>query len=1236
MAGRRELPVDPAAGPVQRFACALRELRAAADGMTYRSLARRAGYSVSTLSQAAAGERLPTLPVALAYARACGGDLAQWEARWKEAAEGAAGDDDGSFPPYRGLARFETADSDLFFGRDRLTADLVDLLRGRRFAAVFGPSGSGKSSLLRAGLIPVLRTTREPGLRPAAIRILTPGEHPLRSHASLLEPAPAEADTFVIVDQFEEVFTLCQDPAERARFIDLLLTARQPAARLRVLLAVRGDFYGRCAEHRELADALRDANLLAGALSPAELRDTVVKPATAAGLTVERALTARLVKEVADAPGGLPLLSHALLETWRRRRGKTLTVAGYEAAGCLDGAIATTAEQIYDGFTDDQATAARRVLLRLVAPGDGTPDTRRPVRRAELPGTGRDGTAAVVDALARARLLTLDDDTVEMAHEALITSWPRLRGWIDADRERLRAHRKLTEAAHTWRELGREKGALYRGSRLTAVQEYFGGAPRGELTELERDFLDASRDDARRGRRRYRLVLTGVTTALCLALVAAGLAVGQWRSAITAQHTAQSRQLAAQSRALLDSDPDLAALLAVHAYRTSPTREAAGALYAAAASPLRERLADGTAPVESLALTPDGHTLATHSTDGTARIWDLSTGRLRKAFTASADDEDSQVAALSPDGRTLAVATTGDTGAAVTLWDPATGKKLSTFPIPDGAVRALAFSPDGRSVAASSPAAVRVWDVSTGRTRHRFSGHPDPHGVAFGPDGRTVAAVGPGGQVRVWELATGRTRTSRDSLIGGGGAVALSPDGRTCAIAGTDGSVQLRETATGAVRRTIRDVPVALNGLRFSGDGRTLALSGSGDTVRLWDTVSGTAIGTVTAGHHGRGAVTVALDVDGRTLVTSSTTDAAARVHGLSVDRPRITLPGPTGTHLTDLTFSRDGSLVSAVGQGPPGGGAVRLWDARTGDAEATLASAPEAAPEFSGRRLPFVSSRLAAVGFSPAGRALVARAGKGEVIEVRDLATGRLHRSRAVDAAGPAVLSPDGTRLAFAGARGAVRIWQLSTGAVRTVHAGGGELVRGLVFAPDGRTLAVVGIEGDGDRVTLLDPATGRTVRTLRPGIRSPLSLAFSPDGRSLATVGTTNGQVRTWDVRTGDLLADFGVGEGVTSPAYSPDGRALAMGTVSGVQLWDLGTTQKRGTLPTRSPTAMAFSPDGRTLAIATGSSVGLWTVDLPDPAEAIRALCETVGRSLTAVERSRHPDAGAAESGCPARAT
>lgn len=328
--GRRESPLDPSDGPAERFAFELRALRQSAGGLTYRAMACRTEYSTAPLSQAASGDRLPSLPVVLAYVTACGGDRAQWERRWQQVTDQLMAqppEDDDAVPPYPGLRRFQPDDRERFFGRDRLTEDLAALVRARRFAAVVGTSGSGKSSQLRAGLIPALRTENE-GTgreRTAALRILTPGPHSTRNHAHLLAPAEGEGDTVVVIDQFEETFTLCQDPAERAEFIDLLLTARNPEHRLRVVIAIRADFFDQCAAHRALADALRDTTLLVAPMTPAELREAIIKPAATEGLIVERTLTARLVEEVADEPGGLPLLSHDLLETWRRRRARTPT-----------------------------------------------------------------------------------------------------------------------------------------------------------------------------------------------------------------------------------------------------------------------------------------------------------------------------------------------------------------------------------------------------------------------------------------------------------------------------------------------------------------------------------------------------------------------------------------------------------------------------------------------------------------------------------------------------------------------------------------------------------------------------------------------------------------------------------------------------------------------------------------------------------------------------------------------
>ncbi|MER6059985.1 hypothetical protein ABT167_02075 [Streptomyces sp. NPDC001792] len=495
--GRSEKPLDPEAGPVQRFAHGLRELRRASGSPPYREMARRAGYSAPTLSSAATGDRLPSLPVTLAYVEACGGRPEDWEPRWRALAEELsarpAAQDAEEPAPYRGLARFDTEDGDLFFGRDELVEDLVGLVREHRFVAVVGASGSGKSSLLRAGLVPALRNLGERDGRPAAIRICTPGQAPLRTHGALLEPVAGDADTVLVVDQFEEVFTLCQDPVQRGEFIDGLLTSRTATgSRLRVVIAVRADFYGRCAEHHDLVQALNAATLLVGPMSPEQIREAIVKPATAGRLVVERALTARILSDVAQEPGALPLMSHALLELWRRRRGRTLTLAAYEAIGGVQGAVAHTAEEVFTGFTAARTDLARALLLRLITPGEEAPDTRRPADRAEL--VRSEAAEEVLEALVRARLVTVDGTGVDLTHEALITAWPRLRTWVETDRERLRLQRRLTESAKEWEQLARDPGALYRGARLLAARDAFMGAdgPSPELTPLEREFLTAS------------------------------------------------------------------------------------------------------------------------------------------------------------------------------------------------------------------------------------------------------------------------------------------------------------------------------------------------------------------------------------------------------------------------------------------------------------------------------------------------------------------------------------------------------------------------------------------------------------------------------------------------------------------------------------------------------------------------------------------------------------------------
>jgi transcriptional regulator with XRE-family HTH domain len=530
--GRREKELDPQAGPVQAFAYELRQLRSAAGNPPYRELSKRAGFSAPTLSEAASGRRLPSLQVALAYATALGGEATEWERRWRSAHEQVAlqpvSEQDTTASPYRGLQRYETSDQALFFGRDSLVEELRALTAANRFVALVGASGSGKSSLLRAGLIPALRNPDASAVpAPAAIRICTPGPQPGATLPALLTPADAEGDTLLIIDQFEELFTLQDSSSVQNTLIDRLLAASESGS-LRILIAVRADFFGRCATHPGLARAINQAHLLASSMTREQLREAVIRPAAAAGLVVERALTDRILNDVANEPGALPLMSHALLEVWRRRTGKTLTLAAYEAVEGMRGAIAYTAETVFSSLSKSEADVARTMLLRLISPSHDGADTRRPAARSEL--SNDDYQAKVLERLVAARLITVDADTVELAHEALITAWPRLNHWVDSERDRLHEHRRLTMAARTWEDLGRDQGALYRGILLTAAREYFlatDDQPSGGLNDLERDFLltsvrahEMATAEAAKAARRLQLL-----TVLLIALTTSAIAV---------------------------------------------------------------------------------------------------------------------------------------------------------------------------------------------------------------------------------------------------------------------------------------------------------------------------------------------------------------------------------------------------------------------------------------------------------------------------------------------------------------------------------------------------------------------------------------------------------------------------------------------------------------------------------------------------------------------------------------
>ncbi|MET9761988.1 hypothetical protein ABZ016_23525 [Streptomyces sp. NPDC006372] len=1229
--GRPERPVDPEAGPVQLLAHELRELRRAAGSPSYRTMAKSAGFSVTTLSQAASGQRLPSLAVVQGYVRACGGDPGEWASRWKEAEEQAArqvraGEDDAA-PPYRGLACFEPDDHALFFGRDRMVDELWRLVGMHRFAVLIGASGSGKSSLVRAGLIPRLEKEIAGLGRPAALRVLTPGVEPATTYGHLLAPTAGQPESWVVVDQFEETFTLCRDGAERARFIDLLLAARDRDARLRVLIVVRADFYARCAEYRELADALCRAGLLIGPMTADELKEVVVKPAQAAGLLVERELTARIVKEVIDQPGGLPMLSHALLETWRRRRGRLLTVAAYEAAGGVRGAIAASAEEVYGQMSAAQADAARQLLLRLVEPGRGTADTRRPLTRAELDEWANPSVSSVLELLARARLLTLDDDGVQLAHEALISCWPRLHGWIEQERERLLHHRRLTEAAHVWMEHDRDPGALYRGSRLARAEEIFPDHARDSaLTEAERAFLaaacaarEAERRAAARIARRSRLLVTACSGVLVVALIAGLAAWQQQRDNQRQRRDNTARRVAAVADALRTTDPRTAMRLGVTAWRLAELPETRRALLASLAQPEQDTFIDPVpGPGRWRFLADSGRTL--FSVDGrTWRTWNVATHRP----IASGRLPAGRVLVASPDARVLAL--DGDDG--VRLWDTSAGQWTGG---PGRLPRdwyELGFGASGRShLVSSADHGVQLLSVEDGKLLFEDREVADRVVATPNADDRLVALCPSGRSPQVWDIGRHRTvpgdwEHARD-VCGEHTTVtfgeAKGGDRDRFAVVSETG-VHVWDIRSGHKVAGIEDRDVEHTAL--SSDGAFLATVGRGE-LRVWRLAAPATPVFRHALNNQRLYDGLAWDPSGHVLRyleggTVHSLDLAAAVTPAWRDRPLDgVLLSPDGHTLA--TAERIGSHYR-----------FQLRDTRDGRLARTLPSPPF--PITRDRALPVLpQDTLPLMAFSPDGASLAygtsalgdnAASQRFTVWDVTrdrkrttlDLATTPSAAEVASLALGPGGRTLYASRVPTLGDPTG-EVWD--TARHRRTTAFREWASTHLALRPDGRLLV-----GDNRAAALpTGPVAGQS---LVQG-EEIAALAFSLDGSRLAA-GDQSGRVALWDGsvrhRLGVLRNVFppplgDTPEGVSALALSPDGRTLAVGGDAGtLQLWDIATQQPLGgplTTPGENITSLAFSPDSGTL-YASSRHVPRQRYTI-EPSRALAMVCARAGADLT----------------------
>jgi WD40 repeat protein len=882
--------------------------------------------------------------------------------------------------PYKGLLHFDETDSELFFGREALIARLAARLLAAaatqaRFLAVLGASGSGKSSLLRAGLIPALRWS--PAAAGWLVHVLTPTAHPLealahslrgeaRSAASPALAALAHSTTaldealrqqtqlartphaVLLVDQFEELFTLCRDEAERRAFVGNLMVAAgcEPQAAIGpavepgpaiVVIALRADFYAPCAAYSALRQALAQQQEYIGSMTAGELRAVIEKPARHEHWELEAGLVDRLLADVgADGerppePGALPLLSHALLETWQRRRGHTLTLSGYAASGGVRGAIAETAESvIHDQLDPAQRTIARQIFLQLTELGEdeAAPDTRRRVTLDELAARPEDvlPVREVLTLLADARLITTEGDAAEVAHEALIREWPTLREWLAEDREGLRARRRLTEATHEWSLAKQDEGLLYRGARLAQALEWSAAHP-GVMTPPEQAFLAASQALAEREQReaedrrqreleaarqvadaaqklaeaetrrsaetsrtaaqlRRRALYLAVAFVLALVLAGSTLFYGARaeraaEAALRESQLAFSRELIAAALGSLAVDPERSLLLALEAVSVTQSAEMPltpdieDALHRAiwAQAPGQEWIRITTpGPAFDTAISADGKRLAANGEAGRAHIWDAFTGRMQVAMEGHSGQV--QAVAFSPDGRFLATASRDNTA---TIWSTGTGRARATLSPHDGIVNDVSFSFDGAMLATGgSDQSAKVWSL-TFETSRSLPAVTAALVLEVTTDyAVTAVALSPDGA----RLATAQQEgavvlwdiagSGRVLLVGshdGVADLAFSPDGQRLTTAGNDHTILVYDAATGEVVFTLAEHTGPVTAVAYSPDGSRLASAGRDGATIIWDAASGQALYTLFGS--GAGLNGLAFSADGARLVTA-------------------------------------------------------------------------------------------------------------------------------------------------------------------------------------------------------------------------------------------------------------------------------------------------------------------------------------------------------------------------------
>jgi WD40 repeat protein/energy-coupling factor transporter ATP-binding protein EcfA2 len=1161
----------------------------------------------------------------------------------------------GSICPYRGLEPFREEDAAFFCGRGDAVRELVARAHEHRFVAVVGPSGSGKSSLVLAGLLPELRRQ---GLSTMwDVVTLRPGKWPLHALAEVfghapddvgparrddyleeeaesyragdtmklariverrLESAPERPDRLLIyVDQWEELYAMAPAPEDKARFeqhsddvekfIALLAeAAASTGSRANIVLTVRADFYNPLIGNPLLAAVLPKQQVNIPPMSRDDLKAAIETPAKLAGVSfAPPQLVDQILDEVGLEEGRLPLLQFALKETWDKRAGDRLTAEAYSAVGGVGRAIEKTAEGAYDQLTPAQQDAARRLFLRLVTPGEGDVDTRArglipddPQQREIIDRFANPKTRLLVTGFARlpggAEAPGGDiRATVEVAHEALIQRWPTLRKWVAANRENLRARAAILRAKMEWEENGEtQKFLLDPGVQLERGRALL-ESPGDVPVDDIKEYVGRSIE---KGEHR---------------LAAEREAAEQAKTNLRDMQIMQSRYLATEARQqhtlgdagtavlfALEALPD-AAVATVRPYIPEAELQLDGAW-----RDLCERLVLGHEDaVNRAAFSPDGRRIVTASDDRTARIWDAATGQsIGEPLRGHGGVVWS--AAFSSDGQRIVTASDDRTAR---IWGAATcqpiGEPLNGH---DHRVTTAAFSPDGqRIVTASNDRTARIWDAATGQPiGEPLKGHHrEVMSASFSPDGQRIVTASADTTAQIWDAGTGQPigeplRGHENILF----SAAFSPDGTRIVTASYDKTVRVWDAATGQpIGQPLKGHQNAVVKAAFSPDGQRIVTASWDKTARTWDAVTGQPIGEPLKGHEGE-VISAAFSPDGRRIVTASN-DNTARIWDAASDKP---IGEPLTGHkdrVDSAAFSFDGQRIVTASDD----GTARIWDAVTGQAI--------------GKPLKGHKGTVKSAAFSPDDKRVVTASDDGTA-RIWDATSGKPIGAPLKghdDALNSAAFSPDGQRIVTASEDKTARIWNAASGKpIGEPLRGHEEAVRSAAFSPNGERIVTA---SEDKTAGIWDGATGQPIGELKGHDGYVVSAAFSPDGKCIVTASYDK-TARIWDAATRQPIGELKGHEGaLNSAAFSPDGKRI--GTASydkTARIWDAATGQPVGELKGHegAVSSAVFSPDGKRIVTASRDKTALiWDVFPNTQALVSRAKAE-VPRCLAPAQR------------------